>query len=622
MKKLSAKQVQSELEAAREAFSHRDFPTAQRHIEWVLRENPDCAEAYVARGMLLVVIGNQNDALMAFTRSVELEPNRPESLSWAIVTYLKLGLPERAEPLARRLVAIDPAAAGAHYLLGNSLALLSRDEEALAEIETALNIKPLELDYLVAQGQLLEKLHWASLALESYRVAFQHHNTPRVGVEYARGLLESGRTDEAMATLNSVFDRLEPATRPYIMLAQALTESHEFDRAEEFWQLAKKHGSDANMVSTCRIRAEAAAGRLPEAELLLREGLEENPSFTLLYQLFTSLRTINTLDLPVVEKMKSLIAEKNLPPGATINLSYALGKAYNDLGDFEIAMGYFDQAKEAEELLSPSNRKFNRRQWSDYIDSQINFFTKDRFEKVEEMGLDNSVPLFIVGMIRSGTTLSAQILTGHSLVSGGDETPYWSDRRDKIFNAKSCELNPIAGRKYASFYVDHVLREGGMSKYVIDKFPLNVLIAGMIHILLPKAKFIHMERHPVDTLLSIWMTPMKTGLPFITNKENLVFVFREYLRIVAHLKEVLPEATFRSFSYEDLTNSPRQTIDSMLQFLKLESEESCYVPQNSSRTVRTPSAFQVRQPIHTGSNGKWKDYLPWLGSFRDLLGGE
>jgi len=145
------------------------------------------------------------------------------------------------------------------------------------------------------------------------------------------------------------------------------------------------------------------------------------------------------------------------------------------------------------------------------------------------------------------------------------------------------------------------------------------MLGALLHCIYPNAKFVHIRRHAVDNLLSIWMTPIQTGLPFVHNRENLVRAFRDYARLADRLAQVLPGNRFKTFTYEDITSSPVPTIEGMLRFLDLEQDPNCFAPENNPRTVRTPSFYQVRQPINTASQAKWKLYEPWLGPFAELL---
>ncbi len=174
------------------------------------------------------------------------------------------------------------------------------------------------------------------------------------------------------------------------------------------------------------------------------------------------------------------------------------------------------------------------------------------------------MPLFIVGMIRSGTTLTEQILSCHSKIRGAGENTFWFDHFGDILDSRSGRFDTATGRRLGKEYLQILEAYGSGARYVIDKNPLNVLLCGLLHCIYPNARIIHILRHPVDTLLSIWTTPITTGLQFISTREDLVFAYRQYLRLAHHLQSVLPADRFNTISYELLTSSPLTTIDSIL----------------------------------------------------------
>ena len=159
------------------------------------------------------------------------------------------------------------------------------------------------------------------------------------------------------------------------------------------------------------------------------------------------------------------------------------------------------------------------------------------------------------------------------------------------------------------------------TRYVIDKQnPGNYEIAAILCTALPNAKFIHLQRHPVDNLLSIWMTPLSANVRFASDKSNLVFTYREHMRLVKRWKESAASRSvsilsLRGFDIRSESDDPDRCFD----YLDLEHEEACFTPEKNERFVLTPSVYQVRQPIHRGSQERWRNYQPWLGEFAELL---
>ena len=155
--------------------------------------------------------------------------------------------------------------------------------------------------------------------------------------------------------------------------------------------------------------------------------------------------------------------------------------------------------------------------------------------------------------------------------------------------------------------------------HVVDKLPGNYTHLGIIHTAFPNARIIHVRRHPIDTCLSIWSTPNSTRLPWANEKKDLVFAYGQYLRVMEHWRNTLPANRLLEVNYEDLVTETERVSRQMVDFCGLPWDDQCIHPENNSRAVATPSAWQVRQPIYRTALGRWREYEPWLDEFRELL---
>ena len=617
--KLTKAEIASEMGLAREALSRGDVGGAKSRITFVLRSNPDSPEAHFGNAMICISQEMHAEALASFESALKADPSNGDLLAWAALTCLNLWNGSRAEYFARRLTRYQPQNDRAFFLLSSALSLQGRLEDALEAIDGALRIQPGEPDFIVAKAQLLGRLKWSSQAIEWYRRALQLRPTPELSLELAQSLIDEGHSREALSILHEVSLALPAESQPFELLAQACTEIQEFDAAAGYWASAERLTLDTVGLTTVRANSEIYAGRLGVAEKLLRAALAEDPSAVQFYRPLTTIIKITEADAGLVDEMERLCDDPSIDRFSIRDLNYALGKAYHDLGEFKRAIGRYDEANRIAYEQSSTCQRFDSKAWRAYTDVQIEFFSKERVKQLAAEGLDTDLPLFILGMIRSGTTLTEQILGRHSKVHAGGETTFWPDHRGEVFDPRSGSFDSAAGRRFGQTFQRTLASYAGDAKYATEKNPSNITIAAILHCVFPHAKIVHVKRNPVDNLLSIWMTPIQTGLPFVYNRENLVFAYREYQRLATHLAAVLPEAVFQTFEYEQITSEPEGTIGGMLKFLDLLPEEGCFHPDRSLRTVRTPSFYQVRQPINTESQQKWRRYEPWLGPFSDLL---
>jgi tetratricopeptide (TPR) repeat protein len=611
--------IEQELRRAKEAYDRGDFPSASAHCESVLRVRPDIAEAHLGKGMAAMAQGENSKALESYANCLRSQPKQPEALYWAATLSLTSGNPVAAEKFARTLTEVRPGQATGFFLLASALKIQNRNEDALRAINRALELDPNDPNHIVTKARLCSLVNPA-FAMELYRKALSLRPISPAAIEMAELLIKEGSVDEALQLLLQVTPHIPARERPYALLAQCYTESHVFDLAEMQWSLAHRHSSmSSTLLLQNRARAEISAGRLEIAEEVLDESIQRDPKAYASYVMLTSIKKISDEDASLVHKMEALLSTDISNPKDLVHINFALGKAYNDLADYGKAMMHYDEANRLNFTIHPERKNFHPPVLKAFTDFQIDYFSKRRVRELASEGLTSSLPILIVGMMRSGTTLSEQILSSHSKVKDGGEQSFWQFHLSQMVQPNSPAFDLSLGKRFGRQYLEILAAKDPSAEFVIDKNPGNIAVTAPIHCILPNARFVHIKRHPVDNLLSMWMTPAESGLPYLSNKANLVFGYREYVRLFRHLEEVLPEDRFRTFSYEEMTSHPTETIQAMLAYLGLEAEESCFEPEKNQRTVRTPSVYQVRQPISRNSQERWRRYEPWLGDFAELL---
>jgi hypothetical protein len=259
------------------------------------------------------------------------------------------------------------------------------------------------------------------------------------------------------------------------------------------------------------------------------------------------------------------------------------------------------------------------------VDEAIATFNRDFFARLAPLGHPSAVPVFIVGMPRSGTTLIEQVLASHRHFAGAGELP------DIAYTANDLAVS-IQGEKYpaclahltrdttlamADRYLKRLQRDNASALRVSDKMPLNCFHLGLIAVLFPRARVIHCRRNPLDTCVSCFCENFES-LPFTSSLEDLGQFYREYARLMAHWQQVLPLAMF-DLHYEDLVAGPEPITRELLSFCGLDWDERCAHFHQTQRPVLTASNLQVRQPVYTRSVGRWQRYQSHLGPLLVLL---
>jgi hypothetical protein len=323
--------------------------------------------------------------------------------------------------------------------------------------------------------------------------------------------------------------------------------------------------------------------------------------------------------------MQAALATPGLEAGQRQRLHLAIGKAAEDLGDYGLAMQHLDAA----DAVRRGSASFDSTAFSSEIDRLIARFTPELIARAPELGSCDAMPVLIIGMPRSGTTLVEQIVSMHPEVGGGGELNFWNQRGAawQRSGAAGNETpfvpteNPASEflAKAAADYLGVLRAIAPTAARVTDKMPFNFLWAGLIHVAFPRAIIIHCRRAAVDTALSIHQTHFHPSLAFPTGGAELVAYFRSYQRLIDHWRCVLPADRLIEVDYEDLTREPEPIIRRIIAACGLAWNDACLRPESNPRAVKTPSKWQTRQPIYRTSVARWRRYEPWLGPLRELV---
>jgi hypothetical protein len=342
-------------------------------------------------------------------------------------------------------------------------------------------------------------------------------------------------------------------------------------------------------------------------------GLGDDPVIP--WSALVQLKKVSDADRPLIGQIIAYLQQDNVGTVYRMLLEFTLGKAFDDLREYDEAMRHYEAAN----LIRHGLRTFDRDLVVRDADRTIARATAQFFAERGELGSEDETPVFVVGMVRSGTTLVEQVLSSHPEIAGAGELSFWREQSLALGDGGVAAIDDLAAGRLAAEYLAVLRRCSATAARVTDKMPFNYLWIGLIRAVFPRARFIHCRRHPVDTCLSIYFTPFSTIPSFASDRDDLVFFYREYLRLMKHWRAVLPPDRFLEVDYEAMTADPEPQARRLIDFCGLGWDPVCLRPERNKRVVQTASIWQVRQPIYRSSVERWRRYEPWLGSLRELL---
>jgi tetratricopeptide (TPR) repeat protein len=542
---------------------------------------PDFAEAHGNLGNALVDVGQMEEAVHHYRRMLELRPDLPEAHNNLGNALLALKRYEEAATNYRRALDIRPNSAGAHANLGNALRELGRPKEALTHCRRALELEPNSADAELLQGN---------------------------------ALFDLGQLDDAAASYARAIELKPDYTDAHIALSKVLRQVGRVAEAEDSCRKALSVAADSAEALALLGEIQADRGRFGDAEQLFRRAISIAPDLPEAWAALARYRKMG-VDTAWLAATQRLLG-KSLGVGQEINLRYALGKYFDDVQDYASA---FASYRLANELKKRSGMKHDRQRLTGRVEQITALYDQNWLRGARAEGNESTRPVFIVGMPRSGTTLTEQILASHPSAFGCGELRFWHGACVKYESLAQCGAQSSGAiRAAADNYLRLLATLSADASRVIDKMPANFMNLGLIHAAFPNARIIHMQRNPLDTGLSIYFQIFSNTHTYANDLEDIAHYFTQYYRLMQHWRSTLTEGAILDVPYEELVQDPEPWIRKIVQFVGLPWDSRCLDFHQTERTVVTASNWQVRQRITKSSAGRWRNYEPLLGPLRSL----
>ncbi len=501
------------------------------------------------------------------------------------LAQLKLGNKLAARTSFEQALAVDNSLSAAHYQLGNCQRLAGDEDAAEASLRQAIALDPtlheayFSLAFLLRdQGRIIE-IDPLLTALATALPEDAEH------IEQAAGLLaEYGRFQTAL----SLFQR-----------AQSLRPS-----------LARLHLRIGQMLM--------ATGNFSQSSEAFENAIQCEPRFGPAYLLLAHHMKAEAPDDKRIALCEAKLDLPDLPSDTRTCLHFALGKLLDDAHDFTSAFEHFHAGNQ----LRHRQIQHDRMSWEQFFETQSQMPAMQT--SLAKQG--DPTPIFIIGMLRSGTTLVDRLLSNHSTVYSLGETEM-VDRLAESLAQHAGVAYPISLRRLTAEHLEMLAeqyrarwpRDSRNSRYIIDKNPLNFMHVGLIAQLFPEARFIHCKRDARDVALSIYFQHFAHERnAYAYDLANIGHFYSGYIKLMNHWQKLFPGMIY-SIKYENLVDDPEREMRKLTDFLKLAWEPGCMDPQINENAISTASVWQARQPLYADSVGRWRNYATQLSAFVSAL---
>ena len=591
----------------------------------ILLESPHNPHALHLLGVLAHQAGNYAEAIDLIGQALTVHGPHAVFHSNLASACLAAGNVDEAEMHCREALRLKPELADAHQNFSAVLLRRGQGEEAEQAMRTARRLRAraaVASRPTTPLAQALDQLQ-DTVRTDPGNAAARHD----LGIV----LMASGQTALAVEHLREAV-RLRPdSADARADLGAALSYLSQMDEAMHCFRRALQIDPAHKRARNNLASSLEYLGRTDEAIKQLHQVLAVDPADSQALFALSELAVSGFYQFSEDEmgRVNALVARSDLPIDDACRLRFALAQLLDKAGAYDQA---FDHCRKANAARQALNRRmgicYDPESHRELVDRLIAWFTPAYFERVQSFGVPSELPVFVVGMMRSGTTLVEQILASHPQVHGAGELQEMTNLvgalPGRLGAARYPEcverLDASKARVLAEQHLHMLRQRGGTATRLVDKNPLNFLHLGVIATLFPKAQIIHCRRDPLDTCISCYFRNFADPFPFKLDLRHLGHYYREYERLMAHWSRVLPMPVF-DLKYEELVAEQEAVSRQLVAHCGLEWDERCLRFHETGRPVRTASALQVRRPISKSAIGRWKRYEKHLGPLFETLRG-
>lgn len=469
-------------------------------------------------------------------------------------------------------------------------------------------------------SQLALRLNNPTMALKAinYAVGLQPKHTGWL-LQQASCLMRLGRSREARPLVTSLAAGKMASGWQYATLALLLSRLElQKEAAEQYRRAITLEPNRAehyyNLATVQRFMGDFAA-----SEANLNRAISLNPDEFEAYSLRSQLRKQTPQDNHVAE-LEALLKKGVSEPRGEVRVLHALAKELEDIGQTQRSFAYLKRGAD----LRRSLMRYDVANDVQTMEAISQHYGASQFDR-DIQGYDNNQAIFILGMPRTGSTLVERIIGSHSDVHAAGELNNFAIELTRLAGKPGLTKEELVQRTtqvdFAALgqnYIESTRPATGLTPHFIDKMPLNFLYAGLIHLALPQARLVHLERHPLDTCYAIYKTLFQDAYPYSYKLEELGHYYVAYYRLMQHWQRVIP-GVIHTVRYEQVVQDTDTQSHALLAACGLPWQDQCLRFYDNPQSSTTASASQVRMPVYTSSLNRWRDYPDQLQPLIDIL---
>jgi len=596
-------------------------------LKALVDEKPDFGRGFQELGLCELALKQEPAAISAFEQAVEVDGSLIDSWRFLATAYRRKG-DSRAEQAAMQVEFLASLPQELRTVISYLAANRLGDAERLCRYFMQQNKTHVEGMRLMAEiATRTGVFDDAEFLLETVMELAPDHLEAEI--QLAHVLLRRQRFHKAHKRVKAIYERNKnPSSQVQALYASVCFGVGENDEAVKTYQEMIRVSPNDPQLRVSLAHIYNATGESPKAVDLFKQAYGLKPDFG---DAFWSLANTKSYRFTGAE-LAAMTERVNAPSTPQIDktqMQFALGKAYEDSKDYDTAFSHY----QAGNTLKRETSNHSKEQLDIRISTQLDVCTAELFERLKGVGHDAPDPIFILGLPRAGSTLLEQILASHSKVDGTMELHDILDLAKRLRGRDKASdpsprypriLEELPTERFAQFgqqFIEDTRAYRGTAPYFIDKMPNNFFHIGLIKLILPNAKVIDARRHPMACCFSGYKQLFGEGQEFSYGLEEIGNYYRQYVDLMNHWDEVLPGFVLR-VQHEDVIADLEGQVRRLLDFCGLEFEESCVEFHKTKRTVRTPSAEQVRQPINKSGVDQWCNFESHLDPLKHALGPE